>query len=112
MKDAAARYKVIDALKAAMVEIDLPNIKCAASARPTKKGPGFSQDDGQVGEILDVESAEAARVVALTEEERNQGIERTSMDGVELTRCLVNFKTLADAMIAEVPTAQKERIKR
>ena len=38
MKDAAARYKVIDALKAAMVEIDLPNIKCAASARPTKKG--------------------------------------------------------------------------
>ena len=112
MKDAAARYKVIDALKQAMIEIDLPNIKCAASARPRKKGLGFSQDDGQVGEMLDVESAEAARVVALTEEERNQGIERTSMDGVELTRCLVNFPTLADAMIAAVPTAQKERIKR
>ena len=42
----------------------------------------------------------------------NQGVERTSMDGVELNRCLANFTTLAEAMSAAVPAAQKERIKR
>ena len=111
IKDAAARYKVIMALKAAMStkEVDLPNIKCAASARPRSKGPGFNKDDAQVADLLDTEAAEAARVTALTEEERNQGIERTSMDGMELIRCLENFTTLAAGMEAKVSAEHKSR---
>ena len=43
IKDAAAKYKAIDALMTAMgsKEIDLPNIKVVATARPRSSGPGF-----------------------------------------------------------------------
>ena len=112
IKDAAARYKVIGVLKEATKEINLPNIKVVASARPKSKGPGFKQDDGQVSEMLDLEAAEAARAQALTEEEHNEGVARTSTDGVELCHVMANFEKLADAMQGGVPSIQKGRIGR
>ena len=59
--------------------------------------------------ILDIENAEAARLKALTEEERNQGVKHMAMDGMELTKVIEDFEVLANTMAGGVPTSEQGR---
>ena len=95
LKDMAGKYCLLDALKLAMTDIGLPNIKVAPTDRKSKAG-GFSSVEG----VMISEIAEGVRIKAVQDEEKNEGNDRTSMDGNELINVMANFEKIVAVMEA------------
>ena len=89
LKDPANKYGAPcrEGLKQAMGKLGLGKIKVAATNRPKKLGPGF-ENSSHIEYLILHEQSEPDRVKAVEAEVKNEGCERTAMDGQELEKVM------------------------
>lgn len=110
LKDAANKYGAAcrEGLKRAMGKLGLGKIKVAATNRPKKLGPGF-ENSSHIEYLILHEQSEPDRVKAVEAEVKNEGCERTAMDGQELEKVMKNIGAVLKGMEEGVGAANKER---
>lgn len=109
LKDAANKYGTgaREGLKKAMTKLGLGKIKVAATTRPKKLGPGF-ENTSHVEYLILHEQSEPDRVKAVEAEVKNEGCERTSMDGQELEKVMNNIVMILQCMEEGVEARVKD----